>query len=120
MQPSSTHTEIPLRSLLTYPVLLSISNYVSLAFLNIAINALFPLFLAMPIDIAFILSPGRGARLGTGFAINAGACISCGNACGMNVGSVLLLRTLLPSSTAIRLAMALGPGSVVARPRGRF
>ena len=57
--------------------------------------------LAMPIDIAFILSPGRGARLGTGFAINAGACINCGNACGMNVGSVLLLRTLLPSGTGM-------------------
>lgn len=35
---------------MTYPVLLSISNYVVLAFLTIAVYALLPLFFAMPIE----------------------------------------------------------------------
>ena len=42
---------LPLRDVLTYPVILSISNYVALAFLNIAISALLPLFLAMPLSV---------------------------------------------------------------------
>ncbi|KAF9065821.1 MFS general substrate transporter [Rhodocollybia butyracea] len=42
---------LPLRDLFTYPVVLSVANYVTLAFLNIAFTALFPLFLAMPLDI---------------------------------------------------------------------
>lgn len=42
---------LPLRRLFTYPVVLSISNYVVLAFLNIAVSALLPLFLAMPLEI---------------------------------------------------------------------
>ncbi|KAG6817274.1 hypothetical protein H0H87_010935 [Tephrocybe sp. NHM501043] len=41
---------VPLRQLLVYPVLLSISNYINLAFLNIALDALLPLFLAMPLS----------------------------------------------------------------------
>ena len=49
---------VPLRELLVYPVVISISNYVSLAFLNIAIYALLPLFLAMPLEIGGLnLSP---------------------------------------------------------------
>ena len=72
--------------------------------------------LAMPMDIAFMLSAG----LGIGFAINVGTCMPCGHACGMSVGSVLLLRTLLPSGTGMRPAMALRSGSVVARPSGRL
>ncbi|KIK52657.1 hypothetical protein GYMLUDRAFT_1028562 [Collybiopsis luxurians FD-317 M1] len=50
---TSTYQEgpIPLRELITYPVVLTVSNYAVLAFLNIAFNALFPLFLAMPLDI---------------------------------------------------------------------
>jgi len=42
---------LPLHKLLVYPVILSISNYVALAFLNISAGALLPLFLAMPLDI---------------------------------------------------------------------
>lgn len=42
---------VPLRRLLTHRVVLSVSNYVVLAFLNIALYALFPLFLAMPLEI---------------------------------------------------------------------
>ena len=49
---------LPLRKLLTYPVVLSIANYVTLAFLNICALALLPLFLAMPLDIGGLnLSP---------------------------------------------------------------
>ncbi|KAF8150914.1 major facilitator superfamily transporter [Crassisporium funariophilum] len=42
--------EISFRGLLTFPVVISIANYVSLAFLNISVNALLPLFFHMPID----------------------------------------------------------------------
>ncbi|TFK27818.1 MFS general substrate transporter [Coprinopsis marcescibilis] len=42
---------LPLRKLLVYPVVISVANYVSLAFLNICVNALLPLFLHMPIEI---------------------------------------------------------------------
>ncbi|KAF8824811.1 hypothetical protein HHX47_DHR7000044 [Lentinula edodes] len=40
-----------LRELFTHRVVLSVSNYVALAFLNISFNALLPLFLAMPLNI---------------------------------------------------------------------
>ncbi|KIY69690.1 MFS general substrate transporter [Cylindrobasidium torrendii FP15055 ss-10] len=40
-----------LRGLLTYPVVLSVTNYATLAFLNISFNALFPLFASMPREI---------------------------------------------------------------------
>ncbi|KAF8644746.1 hypothetical protein AX16_008301 [Volvariella volvacea WC 439] len=42
---------VPLRQLLTYPVILSVSNYMTLAFLNIAVISLLPLFFAMPLSI---------------------------------------------------------------------
>ncbi|KAF8875925.1 major facilitator superfamily domain-containing protein [Infundibulicybe gibba] len=42
---------LPLRDLLIYPVIISVSNYMALAFLNIMLNALLPLFFAMPIHI---------------------------------------------------------------------
>ncbi|KAF9560725.1 MFS general substrate transporter [Agrocybe pediades] len=42
---------VPLRELLVWPILISVSNYVVLAFLNIALCALLPLFLAMPLEI---------------------------------------------------------------------
>lgn len=49
---------VPFRELLVYPVVISISNYVFLAFLNISANALLPLFLAMPLEIGGLnLSP---------------------------------------------------------------
>ncbi|KAF9266382.1 major facilitator superfamily transporter [Marasmius fiardii PR-910] len=49
---------LPLRQLLVYPVMISVSNYVALAFLNIAFCALLPLFFAMPISIGGLgLSP---------------------------------------------------------------
>ncbi|KAJ6570054.1 major facilitator superfamily domain-containing protein [Mycena vulgaris] len=42
---------LPLKNLFTFPIMISVSNYVALAFLNIALAALLPLFLAMPIEI---------------------------------------------------------------------
>ncbi|KAF8875920.1 major facilitator superfamily domain-containing protein [Infundibulicybe gibba] len=42
---------LPLRDLLVRPVIISISNYMALAFLNIMLNALLPLFFTMPIHI---------------------------------------------------------------------
>ncbi|KAJ7433729.1 major facilitator superfamily domain-containing protein [Mycena latifolia] len=42
---------LPLRQLFTFPIIISVTNYVALAFLNIALAALLPLFLAMPIEI---------------------------------------------------------------------
>ncbi|KAF9479984.1 major facilitator superfamily transporter [Pholiota conissans] len=44
-------TRITLSSLLTFPVVISIANYMTLAFLNIATNALLPLFFHMPIEL---------------------------------------------------------------------
>ena len=49
---------LPLRKLLTYPVVLSVANYTALAFLSICTVALLPLFLAMPLAIGGLnLSP---------------------------------------------------------------
>lgn len=49
---------LPLRQIIVWPVIISVSNYVSLAFLNICMNALLPLFFAMPIEIGGLgLSP---------------------------------------------------------------
>ncbi|TEB39446.1 MFS general substrate transporter [Coprinellus micaceus] len=42
---------LPLRSVLTFPVVISICNYVTLAFLNISVNALLPLFFHMPVPM---------------------------------------------------------------------
>ncbi|KAJ7654293.1 major facilitator superfamily domain-containing protein [Mycena rosella] len=51
---------LPVRELLTFPVIISISNYASLAFLFISISALLPLILAMPIEIGGLgLSPAK-------------------------------------------------------------
>lgn len=42
---------LPLRKILVYPVIISVINYVTLAFINIMLNALLPLFFAMPVEI---------------------------------------------------------------------
>ncbi|KAF8199733.1 major facilitator superfamily transporter [Pholiota molesta] len=42
---------VPLSALLTFPVVISIANYMTLAFLNIATNALLPLFFHMPVAL---------------------------------------------------------------------
>jgi MFS family permease len=41
--------EIPVRRLLTFSVVISIANYMTLAFLDISVSALLPLFFHMPI-----------------------------------------------------------------------
>ncbi|KAF7326008.1 SEC23 SEC24 family protein [Mycena kentingensis (nom. inval.)] len=42
---------LPLISLLTPPVVVSVSNYVAIGFLNTSLAAIFPLFLAMPLEL---------------------------------------------------------------------
>ncbi|KAF7368768.1 Major facilitator superfamily multidrug-resistance DHA1 sub-family [Mycena venus] len=50
----------PLRELLIFPVIISVSNYVALGFLDTSLRALLPLFLAMPIEIGGLgLSPPK-------------------------------------------------------------
>ncbi|TFK35576.1 major facilitator superfamily transporter [Crucibulum laeve] len=48
---NDSNKPLPLRKLLVYPVVISVANYVVLAFLNIAVNCLLPLFFTMPIEI---------------------------------------------------------------------
>ncbi|TFK27806.1 MFS general substrate transporter [Coprinopsis marcescibilis] len=50
-QPPTDAAPVKFRELLIYPVLLSVSNYAALAFLNLCMYALLPLFLAMPVEI---------------------------------------------------------------------
>ncbi|KAJ6496298.1 major facilitator superfamily transporter [Mycena sanguinolenta] len=47
----SPPSPVPLRELLTFPVVMSVTNYVAVAFLDLSVRALVPLFLAMPIGI---------------------------------------------------------------------
>jgi hypothetical protein len=42
---------LPLRQLLTFPVVISVANYTALAFLNITLIAILPLFFTMPIEL---------------------------------------------------------------------
>ncbi|KAF8630250.1 hypothetical protein AX15_003027 [Amanita polypyramis BW_CC] len=42
---------VQLRQLLTYPVILTVSNYVALAFIEIMFVVLVPLFMAMPVEV---------------------------------------------------------------------
>jgi len=49
---------LPLRQILVWPVIISVANYLALAFLNIMLTALLPLFFAMPVEIGGLgLSP---------------------------------------------------------------
>ena len=84
-QPGSVHEDeekpLPLRKLLVYPVILSISNYVVLAFLNISLSALLPLFLAMPLEIGGLdLDPPKIGYIiglnGIGYAILQALCFA--------------------------------------------
>ncbi|KDR66565.1 hypothetical protein GALMADRAFT_259085 [Galerina marginata CBS 339.88] len=49
-EPSESHSP-PLRELVRYPVIIAVSNYTSLSFINKCATALLPLFFAMPIEI---------------------------------------------------------------------
>ncbi|KAF8718255.1 hypothetical protein AX14_012063 [Amanita brunnescens Koide BX004] len=51
IRPEERSEPMTLRKLLTYPVILSISNYATLAFLEIMFISLLPLFMAMPIEL---------------------------------------------------------------------
>ncbi|PFH51071.1 hypothetical protein AMATHDRAFT_143366 [Amanita thiersii Skay4041] len=49
--PDQMDQPLPLRQLLVFPVLISVSNYVSLAFLDMMLFSLVPLFMTMPPEI---------------------------------------------------------------------
>ncbi|KAI0714269.1 MFS general substrate transporter [Cerioporus squamosus] len=49
--PSNTPSDIPVRALLTRPVLWSVANYAALAFLEIAYRAIQPLFFSTPVEL---------------------------------------------------------------------
>lgn len=42
---------LPLRKILTYPVIISVSNYVALAFIEMMFLALYPLFMSTPVEL---------------------------------------------------------------------
>ncbi|KAJ7888173.1 major facilitator superfamily domain-containing protein [Mycena olivaceomarginata] len=48
---------LPLRHLLTFPIIISVANYIALAFLDISLRSLLPLFFAMPIAIGGLALP---------------------------------------------------------------
>ncbi|KAJ6535932.1 major facilitator superfamily domain-containing protein [Mycena vulgaris] len=51
---------LPLRDLLTVPVVILVSNYVALGFLHMTFGALLPLFLGMPVELGGLgLSPSK-------------------------------------------------------------
>ncbi len=64
---SDASTNVPVRELLTKPVLWSVSNYASLALLEIAYRAVQPLFLSTPIELGGLglTPPTIGAILGS-------------------------------------------------------
>ncbi|KAF5327245.1 hypothetical protein D9619_004764 [Psilocybe cf. subviscida] len=49
--PEHPPAHVPLNGLMTLPIIISIANYVTLAFLNISVNALLSLFFHMPIEL---------------------------------------------------------------------
>jgi hypothetical protein len=49
--PVDEEAPLPMRQILIYPVIISIANYASVAFLEIMLSALLPLFFAMPVEI---------------------------------------------------------------------
>lgn len=64
---------LPFRELLTFPVIISISNYVALAFLNTTHLALLPLFFAMPISIGGLgLTPPKIGLILSAYGITSG------------------------------------------------
>ena len=69
---SSIEVPVPLRELLVFPILISISNYASLAFIDIAMLALLPLFYSSPIEYGGLnLSPSSiGILLGACGLVN--------------------------------------------------
>ncbi len=49
--PSHASSDIPVRALLTRPVIWSVANYAALAFLEIAYRAIQPLFFSTPVEL---------------------------------------------------------------------
>ncbi|KAG6817275.1 hypothetical protein H0H87_010936 [Tephrocybe sp. NHM501043] len=101
---------ISLSKILIYPVVISISNYMSLAFLNISLNALFPLFMAMPLAIG-----------GLGFSpATIGYIMGCYGVCTGVFQALYFAKIISPSKrslgatnglsqTAVSIVRAVGP-----------
>ncbi|KAF8718253.1 hypothetical protein AX14_012062 [Amanita brunnescens Koide BX004] len=51
MPPEERSEPVSLRSLLTYPIIISVSNYAALAFMDVMFISVLPLFMAMPIEL---------------------------------------------------------------------
>ena len=51
MPPEERSEPVSLRSLLTYPIIISVSNYATLAFMDVMFISVLPLFMAMPIEL---------------------------------------------------------------------
>ncbi|KAF5359733.1 hypothetical protein D9756_003044 [Leucocoprinus leucothites] len=64
---------LPLRKVMVWPVIISVANYSALAFLEIMLGALLPLFFAMPIEIGGLgFSPPTIGYLWGGYGAAAG------------------------------------------------
>ncbi|KAJ7760686.1 major facilitator superfamily domain-containing protein [Mycena maculata] len=64
---------LPLRELFIFPVIISVANYVSLAFLNTTFGALQPLFYTMPIEIGGLgLPPSKIGLILSAYGVTAG------------------------------------------------
>lgn len=65
-----TQQQLPVRALLTYPILLSVASYAMLAILDIAYRAMQPLFLSTPIALGGLgLTPARIGALLSAFGL---------------------------------------------------
>ncbi|KAJ3568220.1 hypothetical protein NP233_g5851 [Leucocoprinus birnbaumii] len=70
---TSSDAPPPIREILVWPVIISVANYVALAFLEIMLNSLLPLFLAMPVEIGGLgFSPPTIGYLWGGYAAATG------------------------------------------------
>ncbi|KAJ7217117.1 major facilitator superfamily domain-containing protein [Mycena pura] len=70
---SSSSRPLALRQLLTFPILISVSNYIALAFLDISLRALVPLVFAMPLAIGGLALPP--AKIGAILAVQSMAIV---------------------------------------------
>ncbi|KAJ7116527.1 major facilitator superfamily domain-containing protein, partial [Mycena epipterygia] len=72
--PPKRNGPLPLRELFIFPVIISISNYVALGFLNTTLGALLPLFLAMPIEIGGLgLPPAKIGLILSAYGVATGS-----------------------------------------------
>jgi MFS family permease len=72
-RPRECPRKVPIRELLVFPVVISVINYANLAFLDLSIGSLHPLFYAMPLEYGgFGLSPPAIGQLLSAFGFTNG------------------------------------------------